>query len=70
MRHGLLVANVGTYSDPRNVVRLAETLHQLAHVGHRDHRLLMVFAEQAPKLFQRFAEVGLCFLELALVVIN
>lgn len=23
MRHGLLVANVGTYSDPRNVVRLA-----------------------------------------------
>lgn len=24
MRHGLLVANVGTYSDPRNVVRLAE----------------------------------------------
>lgn len=25
MRHGLLVANVGTYSDPRNVVRVAET---------------------------------------------
>ena len=25
MRHGLLVANIGTYSDPRNVVRLAET---------------------------------------------
>jgi probable F420-dependent oxidoreductase len=24
MRYGLLVANVGTYSDPRNVVRLAE----------------------------------------------
>ncbi|HET7129447.1 MAG TPA: LLM class flavin-dependent oxidoreductase [Gaiellaceae bacterium] len=24
MRHGLFVANVGTYSDPRNVVRLAE----------------------------------------------
>jgi probable F420-dependent oxidoreductase len=25
MRYGLLVANVGTYSDPRNVVRLAES---------------------------------------------
>jgi probable F420-dependent oxidoreductase len=24
MRHGLLVANVGTYADPRNVVRLGE----------------------------------------------
>lgn len=25
MRYGLLAANVGTYSDPRNVVRLAQT---------------------------------------------
>ena len=25
MRYGLLAANVGAYSDPRNVVRLAQT---------------------------------------------